>query len=228
MLHRPRLQLLLILFTTLALGAPARAVPVTIQITGSWDSVTDTAGVLDGSITVGGSWTATLVYDDSVSDVTPSSANGLYPIPAAAFDLTFTSGSYSFSLGASENGEIAIENGVGGFDALYLYAENFLLSGPVAPGISLGFGYVNPTLSDSTETAHTSDALTDLAWNLGSYDTTDFYFFAEVLGAGAGQYIELDGPITGLSIIPEPTTALLHGLGLAALSALARRRARTR
>jgi hypothetical protein len=218
----------MLLFTTLALGAPASAVPVTIQITGTWDSVTDSAGVLDGSIAVAGSWTATLVYEDSVSDTAGSSTTGIYPIPAAAFDLTFTSGSYSFSVSASENGEIAIENGVSGFDTLYLYAENFALGGPVAAGISLGFGYVNATLSDSSQTAHSSDALTDLAWNLGAYDTTDFYFFAEVLGAGPGDYIELDGPITGLSIIPEPTTALLHGLGLATLSALARRRTESR
>jgi len=227
MLRLLRVQPLLLL-ACLGLASRADAVPVTVELTGTWDSVLDTAGVLDGSIAVGGSWTATLVYDDSAPDLSPSPTTGSYSIPAAAFDLTFTSGNYSFSLSASEAGEISIDDNLSGNDALYLYAENFLLAGPLGPGISLGFGYFNPTLFDSSETAHVSDALTDLPWDVGAYDATDFYFFSEVLGAGAGEFIELDGPITGLSIIPEPATALLHGLGLAALGGLARRRAGSR
>ena len=117
MLHLLRLQPLLLL-VSLGLAVQAGAVPVTVQLTGTWDSVLDTAGVLDGSIVVGGSWTATLVYDDSAPDLSPSPTTGSYSIPAAAFDLTFTSGSYSFSLSASESGEISIDDGVSGSDAV--------------------------------------------------------------------------------------------------------------
>jgi hypothetical protein len=210
-----------------ALAGPAAATPVSVALEGTWDVVNDTGGVLDGSIAVGGSWTALVTFEDSTPDADPATGSGYYPFPAGAFTMSFSSGSYAFTLSVAATGEIDIDDNVSGHDALYLYAEDFALSGPVAAGISLGFGYVNPTLFDSSQTAHVSDALTDLPWSVDAYGSTDFYFFAGVDGAGAGDYLELDGPITGMALIPEPATAALLAGGLAGLAGWARRRRRS-
>jgi PEP-CTERM motif len=67
-------------------------------------------------------------------------------------------------------------------------------------------------------------ALAALAGPAAATPETDFYFFAGVDGAGANDYLELDGPITGMALVPEPATAALLAGGLAGLAGWARRR----
>jgi hypothetical protein len=206
----------------LAAAAPASATTVTVEITGTWDTVTDTAGVTDGSIFVGGSFTATLVYDDSIADSIPDPTMGGYDIPAGSSDLSFITGSYSFVPGSGVG--IAIDDGVSGQDAVFLFAETYTSTGPYPGGVSTGgTTFANPSLIDSSATAHTSDALTDLTWTLSDYNLANFYFFTEVLGAGAGEFLELDGTITGLTVLPEPSSLILVVVGGFALLARSRR-----
>jgi len=214
-MRRGRTPFWILALAAFAIATPAAATSVTVQITGTWDTVMDTADVLDGSITVGGSFTATLVYDDSVADADPDPNLGGYDFSAAESDLSFTSGNYTF-VPTSGLG-IAVDNDVFGEDNVFLFAESYITTGPFPVGISAGgTSFTNPTLFDTSGTAHSSDQLTDLPWSIELYNITNFYFFTGVLGASSGDFIELTGTITGLAVLPEPS-----GLLLAALAGIA-------
>jgi hypothetical protein len=222
-MRRVRVLASMLALLVLAAAAPALATSVTVQISGTWDSVIDNATVLDGSITVGGSFTATLVYDDSVSDLNDDPSIGEYDVLAASSDLSLSTGNYSFAPSSGLGIAIDDDNAFGE-DVVFLFAESYVTSGPLPSGISTGgTSYANPTLTDTSGTAYGSDELTALPWSIGSYDLTSFYFFTGVLGAGAGDFIELQGTITGLALLPEPSNLVLVGFGLAALCSAFRR-----
>jgi hypothetical protein len=211
-------------FTALAAAPAAHATSVTVQISGTWDSVIDNANVLGGSVTVGTSFVATLVYDDGTLDSDPSSNAGAYDVPALSSDLTIATSTFVFSPGSASVLGIAIDDDNSfGEDALFLFVDGYTATGlPV--GISLGgTRYANPTFVDTTSTAHSSDDLTDLPWSSGAYDVTSFFFTAGVVGAGAGKVITLQGTATGFAILPEPSTLVLFTLGCLAIAAFSPR-----
>jgi hypothetical protein len=104
-------------------------------------------------------------------------------------------------------------------DQIFLFAETYSATGPFTSGTGIGgTTFANPTLTDTSATALSSDDLTGVPWTIGSYDLTNFYFFAEVTGADPGEFIELSGTITGLAVLPEPSTILLGLTGVLALA----------
>jgi hypothetical protein len=149
---------------------------------------------------------------------------GAYDVPAATSDLTLTTSTFTFTPGVASLLGIAIDDGNGfGEDAVLLFADGYTATGlPV--GISLsGTRFANPTLTDTSGTAHSSDDLTGLPWTISSYDQTSFYFFSGIAGAGPGSFIELQGTITGLAVLPEPSgLILLAAAGLILLGARVR------
>jgi hypothetical protein len=221
---RRALHLLWILtLATFAAPPVAHATSVTVQISGTWDSVFDNANVLGGTVTVGTSFVATLVYDDNTADSDPSPNAGAYDVPAGDSDLTITTSTFVFSPGIAALLGIAVDDDNGfGEDAIFLFADGYTATG-LPSGISLGgTRYANPTLTDTTGTAHSSDDLTALPWSAGSYDMTSFFFTAGVVGAGAGKMITLQGTITGLAVLPEPSVLLLMALAGLTLVAVSR------
>jgi hypothetical protein len=218
---RRALHLLWILaFAALATAPAAYATSVTVQISGTWSSVTDNANVFGGSVAIGTPFSATLVYDDSTTDTDPDPSLGSFNILAASSDLSITTSSFVFTPGASALLSMAIENdNAFGEDRLFLFTDGYTASGlPV--GISLtGTRYANPVFTDTSATAHASDALTGLPWSIGSYNLTSFYFFAQVAGAGANKFVELDGVVTSLAVLPEPGSGLLWVFACLALAA---------
>jgi hypothetical protein len=210
--------------TTLAMAPAADATSVTVQISGTWDSVFDNANVLGGTVTAGTGFTATLVYDDSTLDTNPSASTGGYDVPASSSDLTIMTSTFVFSPGASSLLGITIEDD-NGFDedALFLFIDGYTASG-LPTGISLGgTRYANPTFTDTSGSAHSSDDLTDLAWSTGAYDITSFFFTAGVVGAGAGKLITLQGTVSSFTVLPEPSLAWLLVLGCVAAVGLSTR-----
>jgi hypothetical protein len=211
-LLRCRTLFLFLALLSLAGAAPVSATTVTVQITGTWDSVTDTASVTDGSVTGGTSFTATLVFDDSTPDADGTVNVGDYTLAAAATSLDLSTGSYTFSLLASSSISLGIDDNVGGQDAFGFFTEFFSTTGLLSGGATTGYGFANPSFFDSSETAHTSDDLTDLPWDASLYDLTNFYFLIEVDGVGSGEFIELSGEVDGLQVLPEPSLLLLLAL----------------
>jgi hypothetical protein len=100
-------------------------------------------------------------------------------------------------------------------DVVFLFAETYSSTGPFAPGTGTGgTSFSNPVLTDTSATALSSVALTDVSWDVSAYDLPSFYFFTGVTGAGPGDFIELSGTITGLAVLPEPSGLLLGAIGL--------------
>ncbi len=211
--------LLWALALAVAAVSPAHATSVTVVISGTWDSVIDNASVTNGSLVVGGGFTATLVFDDAAADLDPSANVGDYLLPAATTDLVLSSGSYAFTLLSTSSVSLGIDNNVGGQDGFGFFAEHFTTSGPLVSGASTGYGYANPALFDNSQTAHSSDDLTALPWDASAYDNTNFYFLIAVLGKGSNRFIELSGTITGLAVLPEPSSWALLALAGAAITA---------
>jgi hypothetical protein len=202
-------------FTALAAAPAAHATSVTVLLSGEWFQVTDNAGVTDGSITVGGTFTLTLTYDDAATDGDPNSATGFYLLPAANTDLSLSTGNYSFALSPSAGVEFVVDNGFSGQDAFGLFAENFSTTGSLPGGVTTGYGYTNPFVVDSTQTAHSSDDLTGLPWDVSAYDSPNLgmYFLIAVNGAGSNKFIELMGDFTEFTVLPEPSSLVLLSLG---------------
>ena len=212
----------------LAAATPALATPVTVQISGTWNSVIDTgcdlptpACVLDASAQAGDTFTATLVYDDSVGDLDGTSGFGAYLTEGAPWDLTIVAGNFTFTPGSD-----VIDVGIGvendnafGEDLILLNGEDYVGSGPFPTGVGTGAtAYALPTLTDTSATAHSSDALVGLNWNLADYDDASFYLFVEITGQGLGEFIEFQGTITDIQVLPEPSTLCLTALALVALA----------
>jgi hypothetical protein len=185
--------------------------------------VVDNASVTNGTIVVGGSFTATLVFDDATPDTDASPNVGDYLLPAASTDLVLATGSYTFSLLSTSSISFGIDDNVGGQDGFGFFTEYFSTSGPLAAGASTGYGYANPALFDNSQTAHSSDDLTALPWDASAYDNTNFYFLIAVLGKGPNKFIELSGAITELSVLPEPSMLALVALAASALAFTPRR-----
>jgi hypothetical protein len=218
---RRALHLLWILALAALANAPAAyATSVTVQISGIWDSVTDNASVFGGSVGTGTPFSASLVYDDATPDSDGDPSLGSFTGSAASSDLSITTSAFVFTPGASSPLSMAVENdNAFGEDRLFLFADGYTASGlPV--GISLtGSRYANPTLTDTSGTAHISDALAGLPWLIGSYNITSFYFFAQIAGAGAGKFIELQGTVTSLAVLPEPASGALWVLACLGMAA---------
>jgi hypothetical protein len=190
----------------LAAVVPASAATIEVTMTGSWQKVVDTAGVLDGSIVVGGAFEATFSYDDQTPDSEPTLGLGDYLMNGSAGTLRFVTGSYAFVDRGTQLNGVNLEDGVQGFDLVALFFDAYAASGPLPAGVELApLAYANPTFLDSGATALASDRLTDVPWDAARWDG-NFYFFAPVTGRGALDHVELDGAITGLSarVLPEP------------------------
>ncbi len=201
----------------------ASASTITVVMTGTWTSVTDTAGVLDGSIKAGTAFTATFVFDDGAPDVNALPDVGDYFLNGSAGTLSFSSGSYSFvDQGVSSNG-VTIENDTNGVDVVGLFFDRFVASGPLPAGVALSsLAYGNPTLIDYTAGALTTDDLTGVDWDASLYDA-NFYFFGPIAGRAPTDYIEFDGIISGMTVsLPEPLALALLAVG--ALGVALRRR----
>lgn len=222
-MRRARLLLWILSFAALAAAPAAHATPVTVQISGTWFATDDSAGVLDGSAGVGDSFVVTLVYDDAVTDADPTIGFGLYTTPAASSDLSIATGSYTFTPGSSVIVSVENDNAFGE-DWIYLDASNYTLAGPLSAGVGTGAtAYSLITLTDYSATAHGSEALVGLNWDLADYDDTFVYLFVEITGQGPLQYVEFMGTIDQISVLPEPSVLLLGGFALVALARVDRR-----
>jgi hypothetical protein len=206
-----------------AAAAPAYATSVTVVLSGEWSQVTDNATVTNGSISVGGSFSVTLTFDDATVDSDPDPTVGSYLFSAATSDLTLTTGSYTFTLLSGEDIIFGIDDDWSGQDDFGWFAENFATSGPLPLGVTTGYGYMNPFVLDSTQSAHNSDALTNLPWSVAAYDLPSMYFLIAVNGAGTNKFIELVGDFTQFSVLPEPSMLALVAFGCAVLLGAHRR-----
>lgn len=218
-------RVLLCLLAAMALGAGS-AQATTVVLSGTWDDfVSDTLGVTNGAIVAGGSWSATFVFDETTTDTDSTSNIGAYLFSASSTDLVLSTGGFTFSLPSTAAISLGIEDNEGGQDAFGFLTDlgNYTASGPFVAGTTTGSGYANLSMFDSSQTAHTSDDLTDLPWDATAYDNTNFYFTIQTFNGGDDGSIELSGSVTALEVLPEPSTVSLIALACAALAVSHRR-----
>jgi hypothetical protein len=186
----------------------SRAVPIMVAFSGEIDSVTDPGGVLPGGIGIGTSFSGTYVFE--------SDAAGFEFVP----DIVFY----------SANGSISVNVGGNLFSTSPDPLGVVLLNDqPGAPGGILGDGWVTDSSSgcncaepglffgdtDGSKIADQNDYF--VPTSLVGWDLHDFGLFTK--DPGTGQVTEqASGLITSLTIVPEPSMALLVGLGLAGLA----------
>jgi hypothetical protein len=222
---RRALQLIWTLaLATLATAPAAHATSVTVLLSGEWFQVTDNAGVTGGAIAVGVPFTVTLTYDDAATDINADPTLGDYVLAGGTSSLSLATGGFTFTLNASENIIFGVGNGFMGQDDFGWFAENYTTSGPLPGGITTGYGYSNVLVADSSATAHASDDLTGLPWDVSAYDSPNLgmYFLIAVNGAGPNKFIEAFGDFTQFTVLPEPSSVLLLVLGAVAIARIRR------
>lgn len=204
----------------LAVGAPASAAPITVSFTGTVSTVTDDAGLLDGSIGVGTPYAGSFSYDPALlPDSEPDPNSGTYWIDPASFSLSLAIGSYSISYDPlASSGAATVQN-----DAAIVLQDQYALNVDDVVGLEslpalLVSTYVQVLLTDSTQTTLGSDSLVALPYTDAAWDGRILQLGAEVeLEPGVFADVFLEGT---LSILPEPASALL----LAPLALLVLRR----
>ena len=231
---RPRLRaLILSLGLLLAAGPPAQAAPITFDFGGT---VTSVDPALAGSFAVSQSLTGSFTYESTSLPSSPGGGNYFTALTA----LSFTVGTYSASfLGPlpppSQDLKISVINlpGLDIFNVSAVTTDG--LTGPPAAGFAFsGFFF---SLQDNTGTVFSSTAL-PTSLSLSSFDFP--VFTLEFLDLDDNEFA-VEGTVTSLTLvpptgggnggnggappIPEPSTVVLLGSGLAGLAVWKRRRA---
>jgi len=197
---------------SLAVATGAHAFPVAIHLTGTVATVDDTASAFGGVFIVGMPFAATIEYDTSIPDIDPSSTVGRYEEnPASLMSI-------SMSLGGVD---ITTSTVTSDASVLVRTDTNLLLpnvNGPLSTGPAIS--QIQMLLDSSNPLAITSDAL-PTTLDLNDFDgNRQMAFLGGSLVTGLA-FVFAD--IQTLTVIPEPGTGVLLGLGVPLASAQRRR-----
>jgi len=207
-----------------ALPAAASATPVTVVFGGVWDDlVDDTAGALNGQVTLGSSFTVTMTYDDVAPDSNASPTQGDYDV-SASFAFEVATGPFTITYAPGGSADITVD--AFGSDEVILFAQGAFVGSPNLPAFT-AVSYTNPGFTDASGTALSSDLLSGVPWQSSAWDDAYMYLILDDDDGTQATYVELAGTITSMTVVPEPTSFGLVAAGAIALALRARGRARS-
>jgi len=202
---------------SLVIVAPVWATILTVEVTGVVDSVwTDNGLTLDGSVGIGSVMTGFSSYDTDTPDLNANKSDGLYHLISISMNV----GNYTFTNDPMFP-EAAVFKVVAGGNFYY----NACSRAPRFDGIVYIDG--SPKTFDEVNFDDLTMSVMYLeAWN--DYGITDalpdsfmdLSVYSWSRSFGVGSYVDHIGPgfyirgeLTSLTVIPEPATVLLFGLG---------------
>lgn len=209
-------EILTVLFAILALGAVnLQAAIITVEVEGIVNSIGTQGGFsLDGSIDIGSLMTGSCSYDTQTSDL----GSGSY----AMISISMTVGNYTFThdpmapdpayFTVYTVDPVYIASG----DALRFDGTVYIDGSPKTyDDITWGWTYLELfNLWTSSSEYIPTDALPDLdSWPELSVFDIRRAFQTRFYGEG-DDYFGIYGDVTSLTIVPEPSTLLLLGLGV--------------
>lgn len=210
-------NILLMLVVFLILVCPVSAAIITVQVEGVVDLVNTQGGfALDGSVSLGSAITGFCTYDTDTADQVPSEYSGRYSL----ISISMSIGNYTFTHDPMSSISAFFEvSTVGNSYKAYSYTPRF--DGTVyLDGIPktfedfswTTFGLKLMYLATTLHEYFPTDALPDV----DSFPDLSIFDRNKFIGVGtdeAGPGFVMDGRITSLTVIPEPATLFLLGLG---------------
>jgi hypothetical protein len=192
-----------------AVCMPVRAQLITISITGQVSSVIDEGG-LDGKIHIGDSVTGTYTYNSAVPDLDPCSIWGRYENTSPPAGIWLECGGFDFRTDpCNVRFVIGVENGTPGVN---LWADDYHIESynnlPLSNGRLLNI--ISWKLIDLTKTALSSDACPTTAPDFSKWGDRGTLCIDGMRGGG----FRIGVNVTLATLIPEPATICLFGLGV--------------
>jgi hypothetical protein len=211
----------------LSLGFSAHAALSVYHFSG----VIDTIGWSDGSITVapelanlfqtGGTWSMDFVYNTGAADVSPQNPNlGFYQSGGSTLSFNYGNGAYTGNLSGSQLNVIIYDwlpgtpGSPDGFSALGVVRNaapgSQTINFPNIAGLRLLA--VGVELDDNSSTVFSNDGLPGML-NLQNFDEREF--FLQLGTTDNGPFFSVDGTVTSVAVVPEPSVSALLLLAVA-------------
>ncbi len=203
----------------LALGsAPASAVPMTFQLSGSLTQVSDPRGLLPASLAPGATFEASLSFDADPTCLVVTPTVCQYLAPLATLSLAVGGETVAVVLGSAL---VFVQDGapVDGVSASVSTPK------PLGEGFPPVWHWADVSLQDPSATALASSSLPpslpDLAlFPLRGFDAGGCY---AACGDDPLDHFRIEGSLSAGSVVPEPSAAGLVGVGLTVLAARSRK-----